>query len=81
MLAAGIILLTAAITVARIDNSVDHVRLTLGEVKSLVSCEVMKNGEVIFRCDGEENNCREKYKSLFTDEITIKCSGTYKEVN
>lgn len=42
MLAAGIILLTAAITVARIDNSVDHVRLTLGEVESLVSCEVMK---------------------------------------
>ncbi len=82
VLAAGIILLTATITATHIGNSVDHVRFTLGEIESLASCEVMKNGKVIFRCDGEEeNNCRERYKSVFTGEIMIKCSGTYKEVN
>lgn len=78
VLAAGIILLIATITATHIGNSVDHVRLTLGEIETLASCEVKKNDKIIFQCNGDdEKDCKERYKSIITGEITIECSGTY----
>ena len=52
--------------------------ITLSEVEAMASCEVKKNGEVIFRCDGEEEaDCQDKYKAMFVGTIEIECSGTY----
>lgn len=81
MLAVGIILFIATITATHLNNSVEPVQFTLDEIESLASCEVKRNNKVIFRCDGEkEDNCQEKYKSMFTGEISIECSGTYVEL-
>lgn len=80
-LALSMILLTAIITVANTENPIAPVQLTLDEVESIASCEVKKNNKIIFQCDGEEEkDCKDKYSSLFTGEISIECSGIYVEL-
>ena len=78
MLIASVMVCAATITITYLNNSVEFCQLTFGEVESLASCEVTKNDKVIFQCDGnEEKDCKEKYKSLITGEISIVCSGVY----
>lgn len=45
------------------------------------SCEVKKDGKTVFKCDGNEGNCKEELEKtkllewIFPGEITIECSG------
>lgn len=54
---------------------------TLSGVEAMASCEVKRDGKIIFRCDGEEQaDCQDKYKAMFVGTIEIECSGTYVEL-
>lgn len=45
------------------------------------SCEVKKGGKTVFKCIGDEGNCKEELKNtkfldlLFLGELSIECSG------
>lgn len=55
--------------------------ITLSEVEAMASCEVIRNGKIIFRCVGEQQaDCQDKYKALGIGTIEIACSGTYVEL-
>lgn len=62
-------------------NNSSSTDFSLSEVEAMASCEVKRNGKVIFKCVGDEQaDCQEKYKAVFAGTIEIECSGVYVEL-